>query len=116
MRVDDFISELKNTIVDLGVSGVMAYLTLQVPYLVKMPIVGALIKAIVRKVLELAIYYTELGAYFIYADAYTLKQATDFVNAAKEFEAVKLKGNQDEIEKARQAKMDHFRNLVKFRN
>lgn len=113
--LDDFISDLKETAIDLGVSGVMAYLTLQAPIFTKIPILGALIKAIVRKVLEIAVKYTELGAYFVYVDAYTAQQAKDFKEASAALEAAKLKGNKDEIEKAKQAKIDRARVLIKLR-
>lgn len=110
---DDFISELKDAAIDLGVSGVMAYLTLQAPF-TRAPIVNKLIEAIVRKVLEIAVKYTELGAYFVYVDHYTAQQAKEFKEASAALEAAKKLGNADEIAKAKQAKIDMARKLIKL--
>jgi hemolysin-activating ACP:hemolysin acyltransferase len=114
MTIDERIERFKSSVGDLGVNGVMIWLTAEVPFFAVWP-VKQLMQAFVRKIVTILLDKTELGAFHWYADALTKGQAVAFEQAAMAVEVAKEKGLSDEeLAKLEQAKIDACRALIKF--
>lgn len=114
MKINKVLEKFFDTLAEMGTEGVMAYLSVQAPF-VNLPVIKQIIKAIIGKILKLAMHQTELGTYFLVVDIATAKEAKDFEKVALELETAKTKGDADEIKRLEQSKIDAARKLIRIK-
>ncbi len=114
MKIDQFIETLKSQLVTIGTNGVMTFLAIEVPFFA-FPVVNKVTRLIVEKVIEIAIRYTELGAYFLYVDQYTAAQSDAFSNAAKKNLEAQRNGTAEQKKQAEMELINRTRDLIKFK-
>lgn len=114
MNLDQAVEKVKKTAVDVGTRGVMTFLVLKLPFL-NNPILNKLATLVVNKILEIAVFHTELFAYSIYVDDFTDDQADALKEAAWKNEEVQQNGTEEEKLKAEKELIDRARELIKLR-
>lgn len=100
LNIDELVELFKRNVVDLGTKGVMSYLAVQAPVF-NLPILNAVIRFLVSRVISIAVNNTELGIYFIYTDQRTSAQAKAYEKAAQENAKAKADPAVTEEEKKR---------------
>lgn len=110
--VDEFVTNLKESLVNLGTQAVMSYLSVQVPVLAKIPLVPKIIEYLTKKFLSFVTNSLELGAYYAYIENHTRKQAEDYAAATLAYH--QAKGTAD-AEAKKQALIEAARKLISLR-
>lgn len=110
--VDEFVKNLKESLVNLGTKAVMSYLSVQVPVLTKIPLVPKIAEYLTQKFLKFIVNSLELTAYYAYIENHTKEQAQAFAEAAVNY--LKAKGTADE-QKRKEAYIEAARKLISLR-
>ena len=99
----------------MGKRLVFDFIVSKVPFLGNF-IFGPILGAVIGKILEIAIKYTEMGAFFLYIDLRTSAQGRAFEKAA--FANVNAQKSNDAKVRANAEKelIDSFRAFIKFTN
>jgi hypothetical protein len=113
LSADDFVSQLKSTLINIGTEGVMGFLTANVPFFA-LPVVRQITKIIVGKIISLAVNETELGLYFIHVDQYTKEQSDKFKEAAQKNAEAQANGSEEERRLAEEELINRARDLIRF--
>ncbi len=110
--VDEFVKNLKESLVNLGTKAVMSYLSIQVPVLAKIPLVPKIIEYLCKKLLTFIVENAELGAYYVYIENHTKQQAEEYAAATLAYH--QAKGTAD-AEAKKQALIEAARKLISLR-
>ena len=110
--VDEFVKNLKESLVNLGTTAVMSYLSVQVPVLAKIPFVPKIVEYLTRRFLTFITNASELGGYYLYIENHTKEQAQAFAEATVNY--YKAKGTADE-QKRKEAYIEAARKLISLR-
>lgn len=92
---------------------VVAYFVGFAPFLA-WPVIGPVFGFMVGLIVNAAIKYTEMGAFFWYVDQLTTAQVKGYVEARLDYEKVKENGTDEEKKRARKAIVDRARDLIRF--
>lgn len=113
MNRDEYVEVIKQAAMTTGSTLVMSYILARQPLLAT-PVVKEITKWIVEKILGIAIFHTEMGAFFLFTDFRTSAQGRAFFQSALKRQAALKNGNEEEIKRAEADMIDNFRSLVKF--
>lgn len=113
MSHDEYVEMLKDTLLRQLKNSVVKALLTKFAFLSWGPL-GPLVSLVVGKILEIAIYQSELVIYLLYTDFRVAKQGRDFNKALEANLEAQKNGNEDEKLKAEQNLKDSFRNLAKL--
>lgn len=112
---DEYVETIKHTFVNMGDELVMAYLIARMPFF-SLPVVKKITSFVIRKVLGIIAWKTELGAFFLFIDFRTSSQGRAFYDKAVKNRDVQNNPNAtpQEKENAKLEAIDTFRVLVKY--
>ena len=115
MTFDDYIKQAKAFILKRAVKQVFKILVTKLPFLSWGP-VGPLVQFLLKIVIKLAIYETDMSIFFLYTDVRVNAQGREFYQAAEDNMRVQKEGTEQEKKDAEKFLIDSFRNLVKLSN
>lgn len=110
---DDLVGNLKASLITVAASGVMKTLVAQFSFLALNPLFPICLK-LVTMVLTIALRDTELGAYYLYVDLLTDRQAKEFKDAVGHYKLAKEVGTPEDREEAAKRLISTARDLIRF--
>lgn len=113
MTRDEYVESIKSAFVTLGTKGVYGVLCVYVPFF-KLPIIGWLTEAIIKKIISTVVDLGEMQAFFWYIDMRTSEQGAAFENAAKENRKAQESGTPEEKKRAEENLINTFRDFAKL--
>ncbi len=113
MDLDQIVTIFKAAFVRINTDLIMAALITKFPFF-GLPVISSITRMLVSRVLQYGADEGELGAYFLYVNAYTKEQVKDFEKAAIKNQAAQESGN-DELKKQTEKELiDAARILIKY--
>lgn len=115
MTRQETVDALKSAALNIGATGVLAWLVTVAPW-TRWPVISSAVKWLVRYILDVAIDKTEMAVFFLYIDVRTSVQGRAFAEAARVNRLAQLSGTPEDKAKAEQELIHAFRAFVKVTN